>query len=69
MRLQRRLHGICLVRFLHSGFLVGQNWHISVLDHLAYDQTTQLNAVTKNKASNRHVFKILGRLYSLIRCR
>ncbi len=27
---------------------------------------TQLNAKTKNQASNRHIFRVLGRLYSLL---
>ena len=44
--------------FLHYGFLVGRNWHISLLDHLAYDQITQLNAETKNKVSNHYIFRI-----------
>ena len=35
-------------------------------DHLVYDQVTQLNAEAKNKASNRHIFRVLARLYSLI---
>ena len=31
-----------------SGFLVGQNWLISVLNHYVNHQNTQLNAKTKN---------------------
>jgi len=30
--------------FLHSEFFVGQNWLISVLNHLVDHQNTQLNA-------------------------
>ena len=59
MRLQRRLFGICLVRFLVFKVpCIVQNWFISVLNHLVNLQNTQLNAETENQA--------LGRLYSLI---
>ena len=32
----------------------------SVLNHSVNHQNTQLNAETKNKASNRHIFRVLG---------
>ena len=32
--------------FLYSGILAGQNWHISVLNHLVNHYNTQLNAKT-----------------------
>ena len=54
--------------FLHSGFLAGQNWHISVLAHLVNQQNTQLNAETKSQTTNRIIFSLLGRLYCLILC-
>ena len=53
MRLQSRLYEI----FLHLGFLVGQNWLISVLNYLVNHHNTQLNTETKNQALNRHIFK------------
>ena len=65
MRLQRRLYGIC---FFHSGFLEGQNWFISVLNHSVNHQNTQLNAEAKKQASTRHIFRVLGRLHNLILC-
>ena len=65
MRLQSRLSEICIVRFLDSGFFVGQNRLITVLNHLENQQNTQLNAEAKNQASNRHIFGVLGRLYNL----
>jgi len=69
MRLQRRLYGIAVYSiFLHSGFLVGQKWLISVLNHLLNHKNSQLNAKTKIQASNRHIFRVLGRLHSLILC-
>jgi len=45
MKFKRRLNGIRLVRFLHTGFLVDQNCHISVLKHLVNHQNTQLKGV------------------------
>ena len=55
---------------MHLGFLVvGQNCLISVLYHLVNHQITQLNSETKNQALNRHIFRVLGRLYSLILCK
>ena len=45
--------------FLHLGFLIGQNWLISVLNQSVNRQHTQmikLNAGTKKQASNRHIF-------------
>jgi len=54
MKLQRRLSGDCLVRFLHSGFLVGQNWLISDLNHLINLKNTELKAETKNQVSYCH---------------
>ena len=47
MKLLRRMYGICQVRF--RGF-----WLISVLNYLLNNQNIQLNAETKNQASNRH---------------
>ena len=43
-RLQRRLYGIWKSVFMHSEFLVDQNWLISVLINLVNHQITQLNA-------------------------
>jgi len=55
---------------MHLGFLVvGQSWLISVLYHLVNHQNTQLNAEIKNQALNRHIFRVLGRLYNLILCK
>ena len=48
--------------FLHSEFLAGQNWHISVLSYFVNHQNTQLNAKTKNQAYSLHIFRVLGRL-------
>ena len=48
MRLQRQLYKISFVRFFHLGFLIGQNWLISVLYNLGTHQNTQLSAETKN---------------------
>ena len=56
MRLQSRFYEI----FLHLGFLVGQNWLISVLNYLVNHHNTQLNTETKNQALNRHIFKFSG---------
>ena len=53
MRLQRRLYGICLVRFL--AFRVPYRPK-NVFNHLVNHQNTQLNAETKNQASSRHNF-------------
>ena len=60
--IQRRLYGNCLVCLLAFNFLVGQNWLLSVLDHLEKHQSIQLNEETKNQASNRYIFRVLGRL-------
>ena len=49
-------------------FFVDQNCLISVLNHLINHQNTQLNAETKNQTPNRHIFRVLGRLYILILC-
>ena len=46
--------------FLDSGFLVGQNWIISVLNHSIHHQNTKFNAETKIEASNRHIFLSFG---------
>ena len=48
--------------FLNSGFRVGQNWHISVLDHLVYDQSAE----TKNKASNRNIFRAFRVVFTVL---
>ena len=42
---------------------------ISVLNNLLNHQNTKLNAETTNQAWNRHIFKVLGRLYNLIFCK
>ena len=52
--------------FLHSGFLVGQNWSKSVVNYSINHRNTKLNAETKNQSLNRHISRVLGRLYSLI---
>ena len=39
-----------------------------MLTHLVKPQNTQLNAETKNQALHRHIFRVLGRLYSVILC-
>ena len=49
-----------------SGFLVGQNY--TGLFLLVNHQNTQLNAESKNEALNRHIFRVLGHLHSLILC-
>ena len=53
---------------LHFAFLVGENWLISVLNNLVNNQNIQLNAETINQASNCHILKVLGRLYSHCLC-
>ena len=68
LRLQRRLYGICLVRFLSFRFPCRLNWFISVLNHLVNQLNTYLNAKTKIISLNRHIFRVLGRLYSLVIC-
>ena len=45
---------------------IDQNCLISVLNHFFIHQNTQLNAETKYQASNRHIFRVWGRPYSLI---
>ena len=65
----RKLYGNCSVRFfLHSGFIVGRKWIISVLYHLINHQNTELNAETKEHAWNHYIFRNFGRLYSIILC-
>ena len=64
MRLQRRLHGICLVHFLVFKVLAGQKWLISVLNHLVDQINTPLSVETRKQASTRHIFGVSGRLYS-----
>ena len=63
MSLQRRLYTkFDYPIFLHLGFLIGQNWLISVLNQSVNRQHTQmikLNAETKKQASNRHIFRVL----------
>ena len=49
---------------LHIGFLVDENWLVPVLNHLVNHQNIQLNAETKNQASNCHILKVVGLLYS-----
>ena len=49
-------------------YIVGQNWAISVLIYLENHKNNQLNAETKNQASDRHIDRVLGRLFSLILC-
>ena len=44
---------------LHSGFVVGPNWIVSVLHHLVIHQNTQLNAEIKYQASNRQIFRVI----------
>ena len=58
----RRLYGLGLVHFLHSEFLEGQNWLITVLNHLVNHQYNQLNAETKTQSSS-HIFRVLGVSY------
>ena len=60
------LYRNCLVHFLAiKPFLFGQNYLISVLNHFKNHQNTQLNAETKNQASNRHIFQFCV-VFSLI---
>jgi len=51
---------------LLSGFFFVDQNRFNFLNHLVNYQITKLNAETKNQASNRHIFRGLGRLYSLI---
>jgi len=37
-----------------------------VLNHLVNHENILKNAETKTQASNRHIFRVLGRLYSII---
>ena len=39
-----------IVRNWFNLFIVGQNWHISVLNHSVNHHSTQLNTETKNRA-------------------
>ena len=57
-RLQIRLYVVQSV-CLHSGFHVGKNLLISVLNYFVNHQNTQLNVETKYQASNRHIFRVL----------
>ena len=60
IRLQRRLYVICLVRFLAcSGFLVEQNCLFPVLNQHLIESRSQKSSL------KRHIFRVLGRLYSL----
>ena len=68
MRLQRRLYIFFESIFFAFKLPCRPDWHISVLDHFVNHENTQLNAETKNLASNRHIFTVWGRLYSLILC-
>ena len=43
--------------FLHSGFLVGQNWSISVVNYSINHRNTKLNAETKIQSLNRHILE------------
>ena len=52
--------------FLHSGFLVCQNWSKSEVNNSIIHRNTKLNAETKNQLLTRHISRVLGRLYSLI---
>ena len=49
-----------------QGSLEAKTGLFLLLNQLVNHQNTQLNAETKNQASNRHIFIVLGRLYSLI---
>ena len=64
MKLQRRLYGSCLVRFLA--------FKVPCRPKLAYFSKPSKYSFkcteTKIQASNRHIFSVLGRLYSLILC-
>ena len=62
MRLQRRLYGICSVRSLT--FRVPCKPKLQLISFVNY-QITQLNAETKDQASNPHIFILLGLLYTL----
>ena len=64
MRLQRRLYGIFLARFLAFRVPCRQNWLLYV--PLSKPSNTLLNVETKIQALNRHIFRVLSRLYSLI---
>jgi len=67
MRLGRELYWACLVHFLLFKFpCVDQNWLMPMLNYFVNHQNTSLVAETKIQASNRHIFRVLGRLYSLI---
>ena len=57
MRLQRRLYAIFYPVFLHSGFRVGQNWHITVF--IINHQHAKENVETKNQDLNRDIFRVL----------
>ena len=59
---------IVLSVFLHSGFLVGLSCGISVFNYLVNNQNTQLTTESRNEALIRHIFRVLGRLGSLILC-
>ena len=60
MRLQRRLS---IFWCIQDSLLAKP-----VLNHNIHHQNTKLNAETKTQALNRHIFRVLGRLYSLIPC-
>ena len=54
--------------FLHSGFFVSQNWFSFALYNLVHFWYTHFNKETKNQGSNCHIFRVFGRLYSLVLC-
>ena len=58
-RLQKPMYGLCLICFLEFRVFY-------VLNYLINNQKIRLNAETNNQALNRHIFRVLGRLYCLI---
>ena len=66
MRLQGRLYGICLVLFITLTVPEREKAFISARNHFVNHQNTALNPETKKQATNSHIFRLLGRLYSLI---
>ena len=45
-----------IIELLKFALNLGQDWLLILLNHLVHHQNTQLNAETKNQASNRHIF-------------
>ena len=45
-----------IIELLKFALNLGQDWLLILLNHLVHHQHTQLNAETKNQASNRHIF-------------